>query len=95
MTVTTANAIVSTFTALDLGFEKTGGQQDFSQYVQFAAAAGDSIVSLSFSNVPSIDAFEAANFTVTAPVPEPETYVLMLAGLGAVGFMSRRRRRQA
>lgn len=31
------------------------------------------------------------NPTVT-PVPEPETYALMLAGLGAVGFMSRRRK---
>ena len=27
-----------------------------------------------------------------APVPEPETYALLLAGLGAVGFISRRRR---
>lgn len=31
------------------------------------------------------------NFTVT-PIPEPQTYALMLAGLGAIGFMARRRR---
>lgn len=28
----------------------------------------------------------------TAPVPEPETYALLLAGLGFIGFMSRRRK---
>ena len=29
---------------------------------------------------------------ITAPIPEPETYALMLAGLGLVGFMARRRK---
>lgn len=31
--------------------------------------------------------------SVTTPVPEPGTYVLMLAGLAAIGFVMRRRRR--
>ena len=35
--------------------------------------------------------FESANFSIT-PIPEPETYALMLAGLGAMGFVARRRK---
>jgi hypothetical protein len=34
-----------------------------------------------------------ASGSVTPPIPEPETYALMLAGLGVVGFVARRRRR--
>jgi len=30
---------------------------------------------------------------VAAPVPEPETTALLLAGLGAIGFIGRRRRK--
>jgi hypothetical protein len=34
----------------------------------------------------------ASLFTVTPPIPEPETYAMMLAGLGALGTILRRRR---
>jgi hypothetical protein len=30
--------------------------------------------------------------SITAAVPEPETYAMMLAGLGLLGFVARRRR---
>ncbi|MEO8922966.1 MAG: PEP-CTERM sorting domain-containing protein [Caldimonas sp.] len=33
------------------------------------------------------------SIATVSPVPEPETYALLLAGLGAVGMMSRRRKR--
>jgi hypothetical protein len=29
---------------------------------------------------------------MAAPVPEPETYGMMLAGLGVLGFLARRRK---
>jgi hypothetical protein len=36
-------------------------------------------------------AYSATLYAQTAPVPEPETLALMLAGLGIVGFVRRRR----
>jgi hypothetical protein len=32
------------------------------------------------------------DYTIAGAVPEPETYAMLLAGLGAVGFMARRRK---
>ena len=37
----------------------------------------------------------AVGSTVLAPVPEPGTYALMLAGLGVIGFVARRRKTAA
>jgi hypothetical protein len=35
-----------------------------------------------------------ANAVAGAPVPEPETYAMMLAGLGLLGFVARRRKQE-
>lgn len=47
------------------------------------------IRSLSFKGVGVV----VDNLSVAVPVPEPQTYALMLGGLGAVGWLARRRRR--
>ena len=58
----------------------------------FSLAAGKVVVDWLGTDTGPHD-FRAVFNVGTAPaVPEPETYALMLAGLGIVGFMARRRR---
>ncbi|HVF65722.1 MAG TPA: PEP-CTERM sorting domain-containing protein [Casimicrobiaceae bacterium] len=92
-----ATPLSASFTAASLGFPVIN-DPSFSQYVHFSAAAGTVITSLQFRSsigATSIDAFEVTNFSVTRPIPipEPEIYALMFAGLGALGFFARRRKR--
>nr|WP_315261519.1 CCXG family PEP-CTERM protein [uncultured Duganella sp.] len=54
---------------------------DGGQQVQYSANGG------------AFQSFSANTLPLTAAVPEPETYAMMLAGLGLVGLVSRRRRR--
>ncbi|RZS52956.1 PEP-CTERM sorting domain-containing protein [Sphaerotilus mobilis] len=49
---------------------------------------------VSFSTTPSQSAL-IDSVSITTAVPEPETYAMMLAGLGAIGFLSRRRKQAA
>lgn len=49
---------------------------------------------LAFSTSSSLSVDNVSVSAVTA-VPEPETYAMMLAGLGAIGFLSRRRKQAA
>ncbi len=37
-------------------------------------------------------ALDVIGYNLTAPIPEPETYAMFLAGLGLMGFMARRRK---
>ena len=86
--VTTSVASYS-YTSADFALV-ANGNQNFASYLGFNATGGETILSMTFKS-PATNAFEASNFSVT-PVPEPETYALMLAGLGAIGFVTRRRK---
>ena len=56
-----------------------------------ALAGGDYYYLVSGTGTGSAGGFYTLSSTVT-PVPEPESYALMLSGLGAIGFVARRRR---
>ena len=85
---TTAGSQLFTSTMLGLPGD---GNQTFSSCVQFTSVGASRITSHSFNNIPATDAFETANYSIT-PVPEPETYALMLGGLGVMAFLARRRK---
>jgi hypothetical protein len=85
------------FTTASLGIVPTNGDQSFSQYVTFNAAPLADLVGLVFASN-GTDAFEVSNFSrleinQTGVVPEPETYALFGAGLAALAFMQRRRKK--
>jgi len=49
-------------------------------------------VALHVLTIPQSGPSTSAWYTPTSPVPEPETYAMLLAGLGLMGFVARRRR---
>jgi len=88
------------------GATNTGGAGNTElDYVDLALASGGAAWDLnilrggglnaeSFTNA-FIDVKVQEIITQPPAIPEPETYALMLAGLGAVGWMARRRKQQA
>lgn len=59
----------------------------------FSFVADSSTSTLRFTGSPSNTYYGAAldNVSVTAAVPEPETYAMLIAGLGLLGFAARRK----
>lgn len=69
-------------------YPPANGDQSVGLFFNAFAGAGEKITRIEFGS--SSNAFETDNHAVVA-VPEPETYALMLAGLGVLGFVARRR----
>ena len=72
----------------DQGLQFTGLDPDGLQFNGYYFGDGHAEIRLSISS-----SGVAPRDPIAAPIPEPSTYALMLAGLAAVGFMSRRRAR--
>ena len=74
-------------------FAPANGVNANSRYLSLTATDGDLITGLTFKS--QLDSqsksFEVDNLSMT-PVPEPQTYALLLAGLAAMSFVARRRK---
>lgn len=72
-----------------LAGDPANGNQSIGVYINAFAGSGNRISSVSFSS--SSNAFETDNHALISAVPEPGTYAMLLAGLGLMGFMLRRK----
>jgi len=85
-----AGAIPGTLTA------GLGGSMNFYQYVATGTKATSLATKTAFATGGDADYFTLSNTGVlsytAAPVPEADSYAMMLAGLGLVGYMVRRRK---
>lgn len=79
-------------TAFGLAAGARLSQNDWVQWSVSGLTAGSSLTNM-YLHVQGIDGGYSAKYTpIVSAVPEPETYAMLLAGLGLIGFSVRRRK---
>jgi hypothetical protein len=84
-----AKNVLGTYGGLDTHLNNNWGN---TTYFNVTTGAGPLIASVTFTA--NQNAFEMDNHAFLAPIPEPETYVMMMTGLGLLGLAARRRRQK-
>jgi hypothetical protein len=68
------------------------GDQNYARFFNIFAGAGQSITKVTFAyNGKAFETDNHAFIAAVTPVPEPETYAMLLAGLGLMGVVARRK----
>lgn len=79
-------------TAFGKGSNNRLSQNDWVQWSVSGLTAGSSLTNM-YLHVQGINGGYSAKYTpIVSAVPEPETYAMLLAGLGLIGFSARRRK---
>lgn len=81
------------FTHTENGFADSSNNGETAEDRFFGVKNAAGVSAILISNISGGIEVDHLQYGLAAAVPEPQTYALMLAGLGAVGWMARRRRR--
>ncbi|MEO8922376.1 MAG: PEP-CTERM sorting domain-containing protein [Caldimonas sp.] len=91
-TVTHDDGLSMSIGGVDLAFSP-GPTSAVTSIATYTGASGNQPFNLVYGECCGGPAVLQVDLPLVTPVPEPETYTLLLAGLAAVGWISRRRRR--
>jgi hypothetical protein len=91
-TVTHDDGLTLIIGGVDLGFS-SGPTSPTTSTATYTGPSGTFAFQLVYGECCGGPAVLQVDLPFTAAVPEPETYALMMAGLAALGFVARRRRR--